>query len=189
MVQPRYSWLDIRSLVMAVGLSALLTRLVLRLGLGSSALSWARGSVRGWHTSGPLVLRIASRELARLLLGTTLAAAALFLGFAAFAPTVASTLVIDSVGLREVVPLPIIGVDKKWAEVGEGREKRRPGRLEGFGVTVFFKDGRWVSTVDHDLSGGTDGQLLARATTWWKNANDWRNSVGLAVSSATTLSR
>ena len=36
-VQPRYSWLDIRSLVMAIGLSALLTRLVLRLGLGSAA--------------------------------------------------------------------------------------------------------------------------------------------------------
>jgi hypothetical protein len=171
-VQPRYSWLDIRSLVMAVGLSALLTRLVLRLGLGSSALSWARGSVRGWHTSGPLVIRILTRELARVLLGTTLAAAALFLGFAAFAPTVASTLVIDSVGLREVVPLPIIGVDKKWVEVDKVEKSVGPGRLEGFGVTVFFRDGRWVSTVDHDLSGGTDGQLLARATSWWKTAMD-----------------
>jgi hypothetical protein len=46
-VQPRYGWFDVRSFVMAVGLSALLTRLVLRLGLGSSALSWARGTVRG----------------------------------------------------------------------------------------------------------------------------------------------
>jgi hypothetical protein len=171
-VQPRYSWLDIRSLVMAVGLSALLTRLVLRLGLGSSALSWARGSVRGWHTSGPLVLRIATRELSRILLGTSFAAAALFLGFAAFAPTVASTLVIDGVGLREVVPLPIIGVDKKWAEVEKVEKSVGPGRLEGFGVTVFFPGGGWVSTVDHDLSGGTDGQLLQRATTWWKTAMD-----------------
>ncbi len=169
-VQPRYSWLDIRSFVMAIGLSALLTRLVLRLGLGSSALSWARGSVRGWHTSGPLPLRIATRELARLLLGTGFAAAALFLGFAAFAPTVASTLVIDGVGLREVVPLPIIGVDKKWAEVEKVEKSVGPGRLEGFGVTVFFNGGRWVSTVDHDLSGGTDGQLLQRATNWWKSA-------------------
>jgi len=87
-------------------------------------------------------------------------------------PTVASTLIIDSVGLRELVPLPIIGVDKKWPEVEKVEKSVGPGRLEGFGVTVFFKDGRWVSTVDHDLSGGTDGQLLARATTWWKNAND-----------------
>jgi hypothetical protein len=171
-VQPRYSWLDIRSLVMAVGLSALLTRLVLRLGLGSSALSWARGSVRGWHTSGPLVVRIATRELSRILLGTSFAAAALFLGFAAFAPTVASTLVIDSVGLREVVPLPIIGVDKKWVEVDKVEKSVGPGRLEGFGVTVFFRGGGWVSTVDHDLSGGTDGQLLQRATGWWKTAMD-----------------
>ena len=171
-VQPRYSWFDIRSLVMAVGLSALLTRLVLRLGLGSSALSWARGSVRGWHTSGPLPLRIATRELARLLLSTTFAAAALFLGFAAFAPTVAQTLVIDSVGLREVVPFPIIGVDRKWQEVDKVEKSVGPGRLEGFGVTVFFRDGRWVSTVDRDLSGGTDGQLLARATSWWKSAQD-----------------
>ncbi|HET9808856.1 MAG TPA: hypothetical protein VFQ66_04115 [Candidatus Limnocylindria bacterium] len=171
-VQPRYGWFDIRSFVMAIGLSALLTRLVLRLGLGSSALSWARGSVRGWHTSGPLPLRIASRELARLLLGTSFAAAALFLGFAAFAPTVASTLVIDSVGLREVVPLPLIGVDKKWGEVSDVQKSEGPGRLEGFGVTVFFRDGRWVTTVDHDLSGGTDGQLYQRATSWWKTATE-----------------
>ncbi|HJW50050.1 MAG TPA: hypothetical protein VJ726_11585 [Candidatus Limnocylindria bacterium] len=171
-VQPRYGWFDIRSFVMAIGLSALLTRLVLRLGLGSSALSWARGSVRGWHTSGPLPLRIASRELARLLLGTSFAAAALFLGFAAFAPTVASTLVIDSVGLREVVPLPLIGVDKKWSEVSDVQKSEGPGRLEGFGVTVFFRDGRWVTTVDHDLPGGTDGQLYQRATSWWKTATE-----------------
>jgi hypothetical protein len=169
-VQPRYSWLDIRSLVMAIGLSALLTRLVLRLGLGSAALSWARGSVRGWHTSGPAALRLATRGLARLLLGTSFSAAALFLGFAAFAPTVASTLVIDNVGLREVVPLPLIGVDKKWIEVSDVQKSEGPGRLEGFGVTVFFRDGRWVTTVDHDLSGGTDGQLLQRATSWWKSA-------------------
>ncbi len=169
-VQPRYSWLDIRSFVMAVGLSALLTRLVLRLGLGSSALAWARGSVRGWHTTGPRVLRIATRELARLLLSTTIAAAALFLGFAAFAPTVASTLVIDSAGLREVVPLPIVGIDKKWSEVTEVQRSEGPGRLEGIGVTVFFSGGRWVTTVDHDLSGGTDSQLYKSATSWADNA-------------------
>jgi hypothetical protein len=169
-VQPRYSWLDLRSFVMAVGLSALLTRLVLRLGLGASALSWARGSVRGWHTTGPRATRILTRELARLLLGTTVATAALFLGFAAFAPTVASTLVIDSGGLREVVPLPIVGIDKKWSEVTEVQKSDGPGRLEGFGVTVFFSGGRWITTVDHDLSGGTDGQLLRSATSWADNA-------------------
>ncbi|HKY49832.1 MAG TPA: hypothetical protein VJP45_01110 [Candidatus Limnocylindria bacterium] len=169
-VQPRYSWLDLRSFVMAIGLSALLTRLVLRLGLGSSALSWARGSVRGWHTRGPIALRIASRELARLLLATTASAAALLLGFAAFAPTVASTLVIDSVGVREVVPLPIVGIDKRWVEVTDVQRSEGPGRLEGFGVTIFFSGGRWITTVDHDLSGGTDGQLLRNATAWWHNA-------------------
>jgi len=169
-VQPRYSWLDLRSFVMAVGLSALLTRLVLRLGLGSSAVAWARGSVRGWHTTGPRPLRIATRELARILLSTTVAAAALFLGFAAFAPTVASTLVIDSAGLREVVPLPIVGIDKKWTEVTDVQRSEGPGRLEGIGVTVFFSGGRWITTVDHDLSGGTDGQLLKVATSLWQNA-------------------
>ena len=169
-IQPRYGWLDIRSFVMAVGVSALLTRLVLRLGLGSSALSWARGSVRGWHTTGPRALRIATRELARLLLGSSAAAAALLLGFAAFSPTVASTLVIDSVGLREVVPLPIVGIDKKWFEVSKVEKSDGPGRLEGFGVTVFFSGGRWITTVDHDLSGGTDGQLLKSAISWADNA-------------------
>ncbi|MDP9252516.1 MAG: hypothetical protein M3O80_05870 [Chloroflexota bacterium] len=169
-IQPRYTWLDLRSFVMAVGLSALLTRLVLRLGLGASALAWARGSVRGWHTTGPRALRIATRELARILLSTTVATAALFLGFAAFAPTVASTLVIDSAGLREVVPVPIIGIDKKWSEVTDVQRSEGPGRLEGIGVTVLFSGGRWITTVDHDLSGGTDGQLLKAATSLWQNA-------------------
>jgi hypothetical protein len=169
-VQPRYSWFDLRSFVMAVGLSALLTRLVLRLGLGSSALSWARGTVRGWHTSGPPVLRFVTRELARILLSTSIAIAALFLGFAAFAPTVASTLVIDNVGLHEVFPLPIVGIDKKWFEVTNVERSEGPGRLEGIGVTVFFSGGRWITTVDHDLSGGTDGQLYKAADSLWKNA-------------------
>ena len=158
------------SFVMAVGLSALLTRLVLRLGLGSSALSWARGTVRGWHTSGPQVLRFLTRELARLLLSTSIAIAALFLGFAAFAPTVASTLIIDNGGLHEVVPLPIVGIDKKWSEVTDVQRSEGPGRLEGIGVTVFFSGGRWITTVDHDLSGGTDGQLYKAADSLWKNA-------------------
>ena len=138
--------------------------------LGPSALSWARGSVRGWHTTGPMALRIATRELARLLLSTSVAAAALFLGFAAFAPTVATTLVVDSAGLREVVPLPIIGIDRQWSGVTDVQKSEGPGRLEGFGVTVFFSDGRWVTSIDHDLSGGTDGQLLKAADGWWKNA-------------------
>jgi len=169
-IQPRYSWLDLRSFVMAVGLAALVTRFVLRLGLGASALSWARGSVRGWHTRGPRALKIATKELARLLLGTTVAAGALFFGFAAFAPTVATTLVIDSVGLREVVPLPFVGIDKKWSDVTDVQKSEGPGRLEGFGVTIFFSGGRWVTTIDHDLSGGTDGQLLKSAKSWADNA-------------------
>src|SRR6185503_21299958 len=129
-----------------------------------------RGTVRGWHTSGPQVLRFITRQLARILLSTSIAMAALFLGFAAFAPTVASTLVIDSAGLREVVPLPIVGIDKKWSEVTEVQRSQGPGRLEGIGVTVFFSGGRWITTVDHDLSGGTDGQLLRAADSLWKNA-------------------
>ncbi len=169
-IQPRYGWFDVRSAVMAIGLSALLTRLVLRLGLGSAALSWARGTVRGWHTSGPRALRIATRELARLLLSTSGAAAALLLGIFAFAPTVGSTLVIDSVGLREVVPLPIVGIDKKWSEVSDVQKSSGPGRLEGFGVTVIFSGGRWITTVDHDLSGGSDGVLFQTAKSWWDNA-------------------
>jgi hypothetical protein len=169
-IQPRYGWFDLRSAVMAIGLSALLTRLVLRLGLGSAALSWARGTVRGWHTTGPRALRFATRLLARVLLSTSGAAAALLLGLFAFAPTVGSTLVIDSVGLREVVPLPIVGIDKKWSEVSKVEKSVGPGRLEGFGVTVIFSGGRWVTTVDHDLSGGSDGVLLQKATSWWDNA-------------------
>jgi hypothetical protein len=169
-VQPRYLWFDLRSAVMAVGMSALLTRLVLRLGLGPAALSWARGTVRGWPTGGPRAVRFATRQLARLLLSTSIAAGAMLVGFATFTPTVASTLVIDSVGLREVVPLPFVGIDRQWAGVSDVQKSKGPGRLEGFGVTVFFGDGRWITTIDHDLSGGSDGQLLKAATSWWQNA-------------------
>ena len=82
----------------------------------------------------------------------------------------ASTLVIDSDGLREVVPLPIVGIDKKWSEVTDVQKSQGPGRLEGFGVTVIFSGGRWVTTIDHYVAGGTDGQLLKAATSWWQNA-------------------
>ncbi len=169
-IQPRYGWLDLRSFVMAVGLSALVTRLVLRLGLGSSAMSWARGTLRGWHTSGPMAARIATRELARLILGTSVTAAALLLGFAAYAPTVASTLVVDSGGIRDTVPLPLIGIERTWSDVSDVVKTPSPGRLEAFGVTVRFSDGRTITTLDHDLSGGTDGQLFQRATSWWQGA-------------------
>jgi hypothetical protein len=169
-IQPRYGWFDIRSAVMAIGLSALLTRLVLRLGLGPAALSWARGTVRGWQTKGPRAVRFATRQLARVLLSTTGAAAALLLGLLAFAPTVGSTLVIDSAGVREIAGLPIFGLDKKWSEVSAVEKSEGPGRLEGFGVTIKFVDGRWVTTVDHDLSGGSDGVLLQKAKSWWDNA-------------------
>jgi len=169
-IQPRYGWFDVRSAVMAIGLSALLTRLVLRLGLGPAALSWARGTVRGWQTKGPRAVRFATRQLAKLLLSTTGAAAALLLGLLAFGPTVGSTLVIDSAGIREVAGFPIIGIDKKWSEVSGVEKSEGPGRLEGFGVTIKFVDGRWVTTVDHDLSGGSDGVLLQKAKSWWDNA-------------------
>ena len=169
-IQPRYGWFDIRSAVMAIGLSALLTRLVLRLGLGPAALSWARGTVRGWQTKGPRAVRFATRQLARLLLSTTGAAAALLLGLLAFGPTVGTTLVIDSVGIREVAGLPIVGIEKKWFEVSSVEKSDGPGRLEGFGVTIKFIDGRWVTTVDHDLSGGSDGVLFQKAKSWWDNA-------------------
>ena len=169
-IQPRYGWFDVRSAVMAIGLSALLTRLVLRLGLGPAALSWARGTVRGWQTKGPRATRLATRQLARLLLSTSGAALCLVAGLFAFTPTIVSTLYIDSAGLREVLPLPIVGIDKKWSEVSAVEKSVGPGRLEGFGVTIKFVDGRFVTTVDHDLSGGSDGVLLQKAKSWWDNA-------------------
>jgi hypothetical protein len=143
---------------------------VLRLGLGSTALSWARGTARGWHTGGPRAMGIASRMLARLLLGTSVAAGALFFGFAAFAPTVGSTLVIDGGGIRQVFPLPILGIDRQWSDVSDVQKTPAQGRLEGFGVTVIFGDGRSITSVDHYVAGGTDGQLLKSATSWWQNA-------------------
>jgi hypothetical protein len=169
-IKPHFSWFDLRSAVTAVGLSALVTRLVLRLGLGPAALSWARGTARGWQTGGPRPLRLATRGFARLLLNTAAAALALVLGLLAFTPTVVSSLVVDSNGLREIVPLPIVGIDKKWSEVSDVQKSKGPGRLEGFGVTVIFSDGRFVTTIDHDLLGGSDGVLLQKATSWWQNA-------------------
>ena len=66
--------------------------------------------------------------------------------------------------------MPIVGVDKKWSEVTDVQKSQGPGRLEGFGVTVIFSGGRWITTIDHYVAGGTDGQLLKAATSWWQNA-------------------
>lgn len=165
-IQPRYEAFDPRTIVAAFSVSALLTRLVLRAALGEQADIWARGTLRGWHTAGSHRMRLATRQLARVLLGTTPAAALVLVCVAAFLPTAASTLMIDAAGIREVAPLPLVGIDRGWNNVIDVIKTPSLERLQKFGVTIRFEDGREVTTVGHDLAGGNDGQLFERANAW-----------------------
>jgi len=165
-IQPRYEFFDPRTIIAAFALSALLTRLVLRVALAEQADIWARGTLRGWHTAGSRRMRFASKQLARVLLGTTVAAALVLVCVGAFLPTAASTVTIDAAGIRQVVPLPFVGLDRGWNAVLDVIKTPSAERLQKFGVTIRFADGREVTTVGRDLAGGTDGQLFERATAW-----------------------
>jgi hypothetical protein len=169
-IQPRYDALDPRTIAIAFALSALLSRLVLRLGLGTQAVVWARGTLRGWHSKGARPLRFLAQQLARVLLGNSVAAALVLVGLAAFGPTIGTTLIVDRSGIRETAPLPYIGLERTWSDVSAIEKTESRERLERFGVTIRFADGRSVTTVGHDLSGGTDGQLYDRANAWWSGA-------------------
>jgi hypothetical protein len=162
----RISPLDPRTIVASFAFSAMATTLVLRLALGRQAVVWARGAARGWHASHGRVRWLATRQLARILLGTASAAAITLLALLTFWLNVANTVFIDQQGVRNEVLLPFISIDERWRDAREITRLEAGEAVDRLGVRIRFADGREVSTVGQQLGGGTEGQLFEHANAW-----------------------
>lgn len=162
---------DPRVAVAGFALSAILTSVVLRGGLGRQATVWIRGAARGWHHgSGPL-RRWVIRSIGRVLLSASTAAAILLLALLAYWPSIATTVLIDQHGLRDEVLLPFVSLDQPWRNVMQiERVPTSSDPNDRAGVLIRFADGGTVTTVGNDLGGGTEGQLYQVALSWWKAA-------------------
>lgn len=158
--------LDPRSLVAAFAFSAVVTTAVLRLALGRHALVWARGAARGWHQTGARLWHPVIRQLGRLLLDSSSAAAILLLALLTFWPNIASTVLIDAQGVRNEVLLPFISIEEGWRDVVQISRVDAADPADRPGVHIRFADGREVTTYGSDLGGGTEGQLFQLATRW-----------------------
>lgn len=167
----RTSALDPRSIVAGFAASVLLTRAVLRLGLGHGATVWIRGAARGWHRARSSARQWVVRLLGRVLLSSSTAAAILLLALLTFWPTIATTVLIDARGVRHEVLLPFVSLDEPWRDVMQiERVASGDDPNDRAGVRIRFLDGRDVSTAGNDLGGGTEGQLYEVALRWWKAA-------------------
>jgi hypothetical protein len=162
----RISPLDPRTIVASFAFSAMATTLVLRLALGRQAVVWARGAARGWHARHGRVRWLATRQLARILLGTASAAAITLLALLTFWFNVATTVFIDQQGVRNEVLLPFVSIDERWRDTKDITRVSSDDAVDRPGVRIRFADGREVSTDGQQLGGGTEGQLFERANAW-----------------------
>jgi hypothetical protein len=166
-ILPRIAFFDPRVVVIAFAASIALAVTVGRLALGPAALTWARGTVRGWHRNGFGAAEIARRIVARLMLAPAIAAIVAAVALGTLLPSAFARTVIDPEGIHQASGLPFISRDRSWAEVievaplavGFGE------RAEGFDTLLVFSDGSRLSTRGRDLAGGTERALydLARA--------------------------
>ena len=167
----RTSPLDPRSIVAGFAASVLLTKVVLRLGLGHQATIWIRGAARGWHKARSSSRQTMVRVLGRVLLSSSTAAAILLLALLAFWPTIATSVLIDARGVRNEVLLPFVSLDEPWRNVMQiERVATASDPNDRAGVRIRFIDGRDITTVGNDLGGGTEGQLYEVTLRWWKAA-------------------
>lgn len=162
---------DPRSVIAGLAVSAMLSALVLRLGLGAAATLWIRGAARGWHHGRARARDWMVRQIGRALLSPSTAAAVLLFALLTFWPSIATTVLVDANGVRNEVLLPFVSLDERWRDVMQiERVPTVADPNDRAGVLIRFVDGRSVSTVGGDLGGGTEGQLYELALRWWKAA-------------------
>jgi hypothetical protein len=162
--------LDPRTIIAAFAFAALAATFVLRMALGRHATVWARGAARGWHHGGGKLRGFAVRQLGRLILGTSSAAAIVLLACLTFWPNIAATVLIDKDGVRNEVLLPFISLEESWRDATEISRVDAADPRDRPGVRIRFADGREVTTIGQDLGGGTEGQLFEVASNWRKAA-------------------
>jgi hypothetical protein len=164
---PRIAFFDPRGIVAAFAASVALAAAVGRLALGPAAVTWARGTVRGWHHNAFGAEDVARRVVARLVLAPGIATLVAAIALGTLAPSAFARTVLDGEGIHEASGLPLISHDRSWAELVEvtplavGFSER----AEGFDALLVFSDGSRLSTRGRDLAGGSERAIyeFARA--------------------------
>jgi hypothetical protein len=157
-VLPRISYADPRGLVAAAAGAAALAVAVARAALGPAAVSWARGTLRGWHHNAFGAEALARRAIARLMLAPRLAALVAAIAVATLLPSAFARSVVDADGIHSASGLPFVSRDRPWAEVTavEALAVGFGERYAGFDTLLWFSDGSTLSTRGRDLLGGTE---------------------------------
>lgn len=155
---PRIALFDPRVIVAAFAASSAAAVALGRAVLGPSVVTWARGTLRGWHHNAIAADDIARRAVARLVLGSRIAAIVAAGALLTLVPSALARTVVDEQGIQESVGLPLLVRERAWSEVkdvvplavGFGE------RAAGFETTLVFVDGSRISTRGRDLAGGSE---------------------------------
>jgi hypothetical protein len=152
--------LDPRGVIAAFAFSAMVAGLGLRLALGRAAVIWGHGAARGWARpdSGRLK-RLAVRQLARMVMAPASAAVIVLLALVTYWPNVAATVLVSPSGVRNTVLVPFVSVEEPWRAAVEITRQAN-------GTAIRFADGRVLTTVGHELGGGTQQQFFDLVTAW-----------------------
>jgi len=157
-ILPHLAAFDPRVLVAAFAGGSALSAVVARAGLGTTAVAWARGTVRGWHRNATGLDTVLRRVVAQVVLFPRILATVAFAAILLALPSVFARTVVDAGGLHTASGLPFLSSDSPWSDVtdvvpvavGFGE------RLEGFATTLVLADGSRVSTRGRDLLGGPE---------------------------------
>jgi len=169
LVDSRLASIDPRILVAAFSLAAMLAAGVVRIAMGQTGGIWARGTLRGWHPDRfGRTGHLARAGLARIVLSPAVAAGLLLAAFLLSLPSAREETIIDQFGIRLNKELPFFDETRGWSEVTDISTVPAPVNQhpEGFAVVFRFENKSTVTTLGHDLRGGTDKQLQRRATEW-----------------------
>jgi len=161
-VLPRIAPIDPRVVVTGFAGAMALGAGVGHLALGPSALTWARGTLRGWHRNAVGLDGLVRRSVARLMLAPRVAAVVAAVALVTLVPSAFARTVVDAGGIHEASGLPLLWRDRSWAELADVVPlavgfAERP---EGFATVLEFSDGERLSTRGKNLAGGSERALF-----------------------------
>src|SRR2546428_716683 len=169
LVDSRLASIDPRILVAAFSLAAMLAAGVVRIAIGQTGGIWARGTLRRRHPDRfGRTGHLARAGLARIVLSPAVAAGLPPPAFLPSLPSAREETIIHPLRTRPDKELAVLAPTPRWSEVTDISTVPAPVNQhpEGFAVVFRFENKSTVTTLGHDLRGGTDKQLQRRATEW-----------------------
>jgi hypothetical protein len=159
---------DPRVLLVAVAAAALVTSLAARAALGPHAMSWARGTLRGWHIERPSPVAHIRKGVAVVFLYPAAAAALLAAALLIALPSARSHATVDPARIHVVRPLPFFDRTASWSDVVEIVPLAATGaeHPHGLAVLIRFTDGASVTTQDLPVRNSTDRYFLELTRKW-----------------------